>query len=183
VPPASPEAGTKEMTGTVDQSHVAVYERASVEALEMIYRQKFEQFVRVAQAITRARDTAVDSVQEAFASLLRNRDSYRGAGPLEAWVWRAVVNAAQRSVRAPTHVPLVEHGVIGPPAAQEDEDVRALVAGLPERQRLVLFLRYYADLDYRSIAAALDLEVGTVGATLNQAHGALKRQLAEQVGG
>jgi DNA-directed RNA polymerase specialized sigma24 family protein len=32
-----------------------------------------------------------------------------------------------------------------------------LPAALPERQRLVLFLRYYDDLDYRSIADALDL--------------------------
>jgi DNA-directed RNA polymerase specialized sigma24 family protein len=33
--------------------------------------------------------------------------------------------------------------------------VRAAVEQLPERQRLVLFLRYYADLDYRSIAETL----------------------------
>ena len=34
----------------------------------------------------------------------------------------------------------------------DDEEVRGLMARLPERQRLVLFLRYYADLDYRAIA-------------------------------
>jgi RNA polymerase sigma factor (sigma-70 family) len=53
------------------------------------------------------------------------------------------------------------------------------VAGLPERQRLVVFLRYYADLDYRSIAAALDVEVGTVSATLASAHRSIRRALEE----
>jgi RNA polymerase sigma factor (sigma-70 family) len=53
------------------------------------------------------------------------------------------------------------------------------VAGLPERQRLALFLRYYADLDYQSIAATLGVAPGTVGATLNAAHAALRNSLKE----
>ncbi len=55
--------------------------------------------------------------------------------------------------------------------------VRGWVAALPERQRLAVFLRYYADLDYRAVAAALDVEVGTVSATLSSAHRALRKQL------
>ena len=41
------------------------------------------------------------------------------------------------------------------------------------------FLRYYADLDYRSIAEVLGVEVGTVSATLSSAHTALRRALQE----
>jgi len=54
----------------------------------------------------------------------------------------------------------------------ESAELRALVATLPERQRLVLFLRYYADLDYQAIGGVLGIATGTVSATLNQAHGA-----------
>jgi RNA polymerase sigma factor (sigma-70 family) len=54
-------------------------------------------------------------------------------------------------------------------------------SALPERQRLVVFLRYFADLDYRSIATALDVEVGTVSATLATAHAALRRSYEEEV--
>jgi RNA polymerase sigma factor (sigma-70 family) len=57
--------------------------------------------------------------------------------------------------------------------------VRAWVASLPERQRLAVFLRYFADLDYRSIAAALDVEVGTVSATLATSLAALRRASEE----
>ena len=53
----------------------------------------------------------------------------------------------------------------------------ALIALLPERQRLAIFLRYYADLDYRSIAEALGVEVGTVSATLATAHASLRKAL------
>jgi RNA polymerase sigma factor (sigma-70 family) len=51
------------------------------------------------------------------------------------------------------------------------------VAALPERQRLVLFLRYYADLDYAAIAAILEIKEGTVGATLHAAHASLRQAL------
>ncbi len=58
-------------------------------------------------------------------------------------------------------------------------ELRAAVAALPERQRLALFLRYYADLDYQSIATALGVERGTVAATLHAAHAVLRTKLKE----
>jgi hypothetical protein len=44
-----------------------------------------------------------------------------------------------------------------------------MIASLPERQREIVFLRYFADLDYRAIGGALGIEQGTVGAALNAA--------------
>ncbi len=156
---------------------------ASVEEIELIYRERFHRFVRVAQAITRSRESAVDAVQEAFASTLRSRHSYRGRGTVEAWIWSSVVNTARKTVRAQSTVPLADPSTLEALAVFSDDvdedEVRLVIGALPERQRLVLFLRYYADLDYRAIAEALELEVGTVGATLNQAHGNLRRLLTE----
>jgi RNA polymerase sigma factor (sigma-70 family) len=54
-----------------------------------------------------------------------------------------------------------------------------VLLALPERQRLIVFLRYYADLDYRAIAAALEIEVGTVSAALSAAHRSLRNALQE----
>ncbi len=62
-------------------------------------------------------------------------------------------------------------------SANADLDVRRWVAALPERQRLTVFLRYFAGLDYRAVAAALDVETGTVSATLAAAHAALRRSM------
>jgi RNA polymerase sigma factor (sigma-70 family) len=68
-------------------------------------------------------------------------------------------------------------GVIGP--REPDPDLRSRLAALPERQRLVVFLRYFADLGYSEIAHLLGIEVGTVSATLHAAHVALRSQLEE----
>ncbi len=52
---------------------------------------------------------------------------------------------------------------------------------LTERQREVLFLHYFADLDYATIADALGISPGTVGATLSTARGAMRRALSSEV--
>ena len=149
---------------------------ASVAELERVYRAHFPRFVRVATAVAGDEESGADAVHDAFVQAVRNRRSFRGEGPLEAWLWRMVVNAAkkraQRTPEEPTEPPAVHENGFGDP-------VRSLVAGLPERQRLALFLRYYADLDYESIAATLGIASGTVGATLNAAHAALRNSLEE----
>ena len=61
----------------------------------------------------------------------------------------------------------------------EDARLAAAIAALPERQRLAVFLRYYADLDYASIAEALGVKAGTVAASLSAAHENLRKTLEE----
>ena len=145
-----------------------------------MYRARYPHFVQVATAIVGERELALEAVQDAFAGAVRGRRSFRGDGPLEAWIWRAVVNAASNVRRHP--VAAKEHGDVAAGRSngyelRESSDLGAQIALLPQRQRLALFLRYYADLDYRSIAAALGIEVGTVSATLSTAHASLRRAL------
>jgi RNA polymerase sigma factor (sigma-70 family) len=150
----------------------------SLAELERLYRERYPVFLRVARATVRDQGAAADAVQDAFVQAVRNRRSFRGEGTLEAWVWRMVVNAARQRCRE--LVERVEAAEVADMSRNGFGDpVRAAAAALPERQRLVLFLRYYADLDYAAIAAALDITEGTVGATLNAAHAALRNSLEE----
>lgn len=61
----------------------------------------------------------------------------------------------------------------------DDARLAAAIAALPERQRLAVFLRYYADLDYASIADALGVKGGTVAAALSAARENLRKSLEE----
>ena len=155
-------------------------EGVSLAQLESLYRDRYDHFARVAAAVTGDGETGRDAVQHAFAIAVRKRRSFRGAGPLEAWLWRIVVNEARRLAREPTPAPLEHaHEAAANGRVPDEFGVRAWVASLPPRQRAALFLRYYADLDYRSIAAALGVEVGTVSATLSAAHATLRQALEE----
>ena len=152
---------------------------ASLDELEALYRSRFDVFARVAASVTGNSERARDAVQEAFATAVGKRGSFRGDGPLEAWVWRIVLNAARSDVRR--IIPPVEYdeavSTNGHP--EEDAELRVALARLPERQRTAVFLRYYADLDYAAIGEALGISPGTVAATLNAAHTALRSRLQE----
>jgi hypothetical protein len=72
---------------------------ATLDELEALYRRLFDVFVRVAANVTADPERARDAVQEAFATAVRKRGSFRREGPLEAWVWRIVLNAARSDAR------------------------------------------------------------------------------------
>src|SRR3954452_17227184 len=74
-----------------------------LDELENLYRVRGVVFPRVARAITGDRETAAEAVQDGFVNAIRSRASFRGEGPLEAWVWRAVVNAARKAMRPVEH--------------------------------------------------------------------------------
>jgi RNA polymerase sigma factor (sigma-70 family) len=145
----------------------------SLELIEDLYRQDAPRFRRVALAIVHDVETAEDVVQEAFANAVLRRRTFRGSGAASGWIWRIVVNTAlsrRRRLR-------IEARACEAPEPQRhgssDDELRDLVrehvARLPERQRLALFLRYYADLDYEEIAHTLSIAPGTVGKLLHDA--------------
>jgi RNA polymerase sigma-70 factor (ECF subfamily) len=146
-----------------------------VDDLEALYRGRLREFTRVAAAIAGDPEAGRDAVQDAFAKALRKRRRYR-EGSLEAWVWRIVVNAARDAARK-------RRRRLAEPLSVE---VRAEEIGLPlelltERQREMLFLHYYADLDYSTIGQALEVSTGTVGATLSTARQTLREALTKEV--
>jgi RNA polymerase sigma factor (sigma-70 family) len=155
--------------------------------IENIYRDRGADFFRLALAKTGDPEAARDAVQEGFAQALRGRRSFRGSGSLEAWVARCVINAAHDVRRAAdrTDADLDELSTdfrSSADAAVPNADaaiVRQAVRRLPERQRDALYLRFYLGFAYAAIAEALDIEVGTVSATLHAARASLAQNLQE----
>jgi RNA polymerase sigma-70 factor (ECF subfamily) len=164
------------------RGQVDVSKRATATDLETLYVQRYAEFVRAATAVTGSDARAVDVVQDTFARALSSIDSFRGEGPLDAWVWRILINTSRDVTHArETPSEQIDRNGAQPEGSSSSDElgVRHWVASLPQRQRLAVFLRYYGDCDYRAIAEALDVEVGTVSATLSAAHTALRRMLEE----
>lgn len=150
-------------------------------AIERVYRARLAAFRRVAAAILGEPEAARDVVQEAFATAVRRRGSFRGEGSLEGWLWRIVVNTArdQRRFEGRRRDDVQPEALVSRNGTAEAGELRAVFGLLPERQRVALFLRHYADLDYEAIAEALEVRPGTVGSTLSAARARLRTLLAE----
>ena len=149
------------------------------QALEDLYRTRYASFQRGLAPIV-GLEPARDVVQEAFARAFRERRKYRGEGTLEAWVWRIAFRVALGSRRGPRDLDLDSVVEVGHLREERDPELAAAIGALPPRRRLIVFLRYYADLPYRDIAEVLGISEGTVAASLAQARAALLESLVEE---
>jgi RNA polymerase sigma factor (sigma-70 family) len=141
-------------------------------ALEQLYRNHYRDFRDILAGIVGSHDLAREVAQEAFARALREQRKFRGEGSLEAWVWKIALNVALKKRRDLRREWQLGEGVgeVAVPEPAADENVRAAIRALPPRRRLVVFLRYFADLSYAEIAGIAGVSEGTVAATLAQAH-------------
>jgi RNA polymerase sigma-70 factor, ECF subfamily len=146
--------------------------------IERLYRERYIRFRNGVAPVAGGYEAARDAVQEGFARALGASDEYSGRGSLEGWVWRIVLRTALEP-RHDEEVPLdtVDAMFIEP---ERDLALTAAVRALPPRRRLIVFLRYFADLPYQTIAEALEIDEGTVAATLAQARKALATTLNEE---
>lgn len=150
---------------------------ASVAEIEQLYRTRFDVFRRSLSGVVSGVEPTREIVQEAFARALRDRRKFRGDGSLEAWVWRIAVNHALKSRRDLRDRWELAPDLAAPETARADDEVRDALRSLPPRRRLVVFLRYFADLSYGEIARICDVSEGTVAATLAQSHAELFEHL------
>lgn len=151
---------------------------ASRSEIEELYRQRHSAFVNGIAPVAGDYELARDAVQEAFVRALRRRRSHRGEGSLEAWVWTIAIRAAldlRRNGRELLHEEALEQ--VGLPEPERDPKLAEALAELPPRRRLIVFLRYFADLSYADIARVCEIDEGTVGAALAQARTRLAERL------
>jgi RNA polymerase sigma-70 factor, ECF subfamily len=141
----------------------------TLSALEDLYRRKYEHFRKMLASITGSYETGHDATQEAFARAIAQRRSFRGESSLETWVWRiatrTAIDARRRGARA-SPGRWIALGFVEP---ERDPELAAAVQALPPRQRLMVFLRFFADLSYSDIAELCDVSEGTVAASLSHA--------------
>ena len=146
--------------------------------IEQIYRTRYVGFRNALATVTGSRESARDAVQEGFARALAGRDQFRG-GSLEAWIWRTALRCALDERRAERRVgeliDALDPQLLEP---ERDPDLARAIRALPPRRRLIVFLRYFADLSYAEIAEACDVSEGAVGAALTKARSSLEEALA-----
>jgi RNA polymerase sigma factor (sigma-70 family) len=149
------------------------------EAIERLYRERYVGFRNAVATVSGDHESARDAVQEGFARAYRSRAQFRGEGSLEGWVWRIVLRAALEQRRNGAVLPLgeFEADLVEP---DRDSALAEALSDLSPRRRLMVFLRYFADLPYATIAEVCEVDEGTVGATLAQARAALARRLIRE---
>jgi RNA polymerase sigma-70 factor (ECF subfamily) len=152
--------------------------RASIDdpsAFEAIYRRHRLAVYRFARSRTTSDDAALELTAITFERALRSIDGFRPrGGGMAAWLLRIARNAAIDEGRRAARRPSVTIDAATPSVSDDAAEVRLLVAGLPERQRDVIELRYTAGLSAREIGTVLSISEGAAQKHLERALHALR---------
>jgi RNA polymerase sigma-70 factor (sigma-E family) len=155
-------------------------------AVTDLFREHHLELVRLALVMVGDLATAEDVVQDAFERLHRGWHGLRQPSSSLAYVRSSVLNGCRsvhrRAAVARKHVPRLAE----PPGARSEDaasaaddrgEMAAALRLLPRRQREVLVLRYYLDLDVDEIAGTLRISPSGVRATNARGLAALARVL------
>jgi RNA polymerase sigma-70 factor (ECF subfamily) len=145
------------------------------------YQRTRDNCLRAVVAGTGDRALAEDLVAEAFARAWTSWKTVSRHPAPAAWVVRTALNVRVSWWRRRRREVALDGHDRGQPAKEGlggDQTLLAAVRGLPQRQREVVLLRIWLDLDTATVAAELGISPSTVAVHLSRATATLRAQFA-----
>ena len=178
--------------GHHDVNHTDVIQacqRGDGEAFRVLFETHKDRVYSIALRYAGDSAAAMDISQDTFLKLLSSIGQFRGDANFESWLYRLVVNACMDGARRAKPQRLEAagfevDGLAGPDSPERDlaqqqraRSVRAALSAMPVKFRLPILLRYFEELSYSEMAAALNCSMGTVASRLNRGHKMLAGKL------
>lgn len=160
-----------------DQELVRAINAGELSAFDALYFRYRDWVVRLARRMTGHDEDALDVLQEAFAYVFRKFPGFRLSASMTTFLYPVVKNlsiAARRKRLRQKQFP-EDSGGTDPPAPDAidydaaRQELRAVLAALPEGQREVLLMRFVDGLSLGEIGEALGIPEGTVKSRLHNA--------------
>jgi len=163
-------------------------------AFESVVREYQDRLYSFALRLTGRPEDAEDVAQDSFVRAYRALQSYGAERvrslALKAWLYRITLNVARNRFRGKKRlfVPLENWNASDDPSDRPDAraerrreraDLATLVAGLPERYKSAIVLRYVEGLRVEEVAAVLKQPLGTTKSNLHRAVNALRDAISE----
>jgi len=186
----------------VDGQLLQMLRRQDPSAPECLVERYGERAYRLAVRITRSAEDAEEAVQDAFWSVIRKIDTFRGDSAFGSWLYRIVANAAYQKVRGRSirradislddvlpsfhedgqhAAPIVDWSPrVDDPSAQSE--LRAALSSaideLPAEYRAPVVLRDVEGLSMTEIADSLGITVANAKTRVHRARLFLRKRLA-----
>jgi RNA polymerase sigma-70 factor, ECF subfamily len=185
-----------------DQDLLAALREREPTAAEALITAYGGRAYRLAVGITGNQQDAEETVQDAFWSVVRKIDTFRGDSAFGSWIYRIVSNAAYEKIRRRPRAfrdialdevlpPFDEDGChagsisdwsvgIDDPAVQTElrSVLSSAVSELPAHYRAVVVLRDVEGLSVAEVADALAISVATVKSRTHRARLSLRKRLS-----
>lgn len=161
--------------GDTPKGTAAQVDADQLATLEALYREQYESSVRLAHLLVGNRHRAEELTQDAFVRLLpRIATTDNPGGYLRVVLVNLCRDHGRRQAMAGRHPQEPPTDTPPPGLPATSSAVWQALQALPDRQRIALSLRYYADLPTAEIARILDVRPATVRSLTHRGLASLK---------
>lgn len=166
-----------------DEALLAALRAGDLAAFDELYARHAARLFGYLLRITPDREVAEDLFQDVFMTVLRDRTYAPERGRFTAWLFTVARNRGREALRK-QGVREAYRARVGSPPVDDPEAsltrvhlVRTALAGLPQAQQQLLFLKQACDFSYREIADIQGVKEGTVKSRLHRAMNAFRERL------
>lgn len=159
-------------------------------ALATLLRELQDPWFRFSLSLLGDVERAREAAQETGLRFIRTLAAFRGDSQLQTWSLGIALNVVREMRRK--HRGISEEGqefltanrqppvspLLAADLAEQSENLRAVLAGLPDRQREAIVFRFFEGLSVEQTARAMECAEGTVKATVHQALRSMKLKLS-----
>lgn len=176
----APPRKTEQLGLLTDLELIAAINRGDEAAFAALYERHKDWVVNLACRWTGDRDLALDVLQETFFYFAKKIPGFRLTARFQTFLYPVVRNlsitARRKSKRYQSSESISEEAE---PAVESapggEEHLHAVLAGLTEEHREVLWLRFVDGLSLQEIAVAMEIPLGTVKSRLHHGLETLRR--------
>ena len=149
-----------------------------------LYKQYNKTLFAICLRYSRNYVDAEDNLQDAFLTIFKKIDQFKGNGSFEGWIKRITVNTVLQKYRKLKHFEIIDEERI-----EEEEDIvledeeipldflLKSIQELPDQYRLVFSMYVLDDYSHRDISGLLGIAEGTSKSNLARARGILKTKI------
>lgn len=142
--------------------------RGDKEALLQLVMAEKDAYYRLALTYMKNEHDAMDAMEEMILTLYEKIDQLNKAGAFYSWSKTILVNICKSMLKKDKNVILLESAPEGKScyqapfiSSEQRLDIQQMLRHLNENQREAIQLKYYHDLDYKTIADITDVSIGT----------------------
>ena len=143
-------------------------------------RERSPSLWRIAFSILRSGADAEDAVADAVEKTWEHLDRIRSDGAIPFYLMKCTVNAAHDELRRRKRLTPFESLEDTPAGPERERGIADYVAGLEEKYRLPLLLKYDENMKEKEIAFVLRLPRGTVSSRISRGLDMLRKQMEKE---
>ncbi len=172
-----------------DRELAVRFQQGDRAAFDQIVRRHQKGVYRIIRRYVRSDADAADVSQQVFVRAFKGLTGFRGAASVRSWLYRIGINCALSWIRdhkreQPTE--LAEDALSEPHASpgrladgEQSARLRAAIAKLPPKQKMVLELRVFDDLSFKEVSELADCTENTAKVNFHYAVKRLRELLGD----